>query len=185
MAMLDRLEPILETAKQREFENDFRAGAEHYDVWDEVEIGRQYDGTLEFTVLEEDILAFNRSMLETDPLFVDADYAREHSPTGELLQHPLFLVEIGFYCIEKGPGSWIRSPGARNPGQTIELTEPFRIGEKIRIRLTASDKWIRRDKHYLQYKIDYFNQDGAHKGIWWLQLILPPSREDLLRFATA
>lgn len=185
MSKLARLDYVLETDKQRGFENNFRENVDTYDVWEEVEVGRRYDGAQVFEVREEDILSFNRSMLETDPLFVDPETAREQSASGELMQHPMFLVEIGFYCIARGPGSWIRTPGARNPGQTIEIFEPFRIGERIRIELTAHDKWVRRDKHYLQYKVDYFNEEDVHKAIWWLQLILPPTRDEIVAFANS
>ena len=39
--------------------------------------------------------------------------ARSHDP---VIAHPLFAVQIAFYGIERGPGDWLRSPGARKPG---------------------------------------------------------------------
>ena len=180
-----RLQQYFATAKQRGFETNFRLGAENYEVWDEVEIGATFNGQNTFEVTEEDLLAFNLGVAEQHPLFVDRKYARKHSPTGTVLDHPLFPVLICFYCIGTGPGNWIRSPGARNPGQTLENFERYRVGEVISLRETAWDKWIRRDKHYLTYKHDFFNQDGVQKGSWRCTLILPPTREDLLAFARA
>jgi acyl dehydratase len=171
------------TAKQREFEYDFIKDAASYEVWAEVEIGREYEAKQKFLVKEEDILSYNLGVLESDPLFTEPDHARQHSPTGTLLQHPLFLVQMAFYCIEKGPGNWIRTPGARNPGQRIEWHEPFQVGEEITMKMTAWDKWVRRGKYYLTYKCDFYNEDGVLKASWWATLILPPTREEVLRFA--
>src|SRR3989304_1846655 len=182
---VDRLRDYMTTAKQREFDYDFLKGAHTYETWEEVEIGRQYEAKQTFLVTEEDILAYNRGVSETEPLVVDPESARKSAPTSQICQHPLFLVQIAFYCIEKGPCNWIRTPGARNPGQRMDFFEPFRPGEVITMRETAADKWIRRDKHYLQYKLDFHNQDEVLKATWWLTLILPPNREAIMRLVNA
>src|SRR5437867_3047050 len=106
-----RLAQFFTTEKQRSFETNFLLGAENYEVWDEVEVGAVFDGQNIFAVTEEDLLAFNLGVRETHPLFVDPEYARKHSPTGAVLDHPLFPVLVCFYCIGTGPGNWIRSPG--------------------------------------------------------------------------
>lgn len=180
-----RLERYFTTDRQRGFETDFRQGAESYETWEEVVVGRTWDAQNTFEVTEADILAFNRGNQETDPLFVDPDYAREHSPTGSLLIHPLFSVLVTFYCIGTGPGDWIRSPGARNPGQDMEFHEPFKVGEVITDKITAWDKWQRRDKFYVTYRHEMVNQDGVRKATWYVTLILPPTRDEIVRFATA
>jgi hypothetical protein len=89
-----------------------------------------------------------------------------------------------FYCIDTGIGSWLRSPGARNPGQRIELFEPFAIGERISATITHRDKWIRRDKNYVEDQVDLHNQDGVLKATWFTRLILPSSRAELVRYAS-
>src|ERR1700684_4675564 len=127
MAMVERLAGYATTAKQRDFEWDFTHGVEAYETWDEIEVGRSGPGARVFEVTEEDILAFNRSCLETDPLLVDPEYAAAH---GGLRQHPLFVVQVVFYCIDTGIGSWLRSPGARNPGQRIWAFEPLPDGPR-------------------------------------------------------
>jgi acyl dehydratase len=181
VAMVERLAQYATTAKQQEFEWDFTQGVEGYETWDEIEIGRSGPGARVFEVAEEDILAFNRSCLETDPLLVDPEYAAAH---GGLRQHPLFVVQVVFYCIDTGIGSWLRSPGARNPGQRIELFEPFSIGEQISATITHRDKWIRRDKNYVEDQVDLHNQDGVLKATWFTRLILPPDRAELIRYAS-
>lgn len=181
MAMVERLERFATTAKQHDFEWDFTRGVEAYESWDEIEVGASGQGARVFEVTEEDILSFNLSALETDPMLVDPEYAAQH---GGLRQHPLFVVQVVFWCIDTGIGSWLRSPGARNPGQRIELVEPFVVGERITATITHLDKWIRRDKTYVEDEVVLRNQDGVHKATWFTRLIIPPSRAELVRFAS-
>ncbi|HEX3613275.1 MAG TPA: hypothetical protein VHU88_16420 [Sporichthyaceae bacterium] len=176
-----RLKPLATTKKQFDFEWDFRQGVERYETWDEVRVGDSGPGMRTFLVEEEDIVAFNRSCLETDPMYLDAEYARGR---GGLWQHPLFVVQVVFYCIDTGIGSWLRSPGARNPGQFIELYEPFVVGETISATITHRDKWIRRGKTYIEDVVDLHNEAGDHKAVWRTRLIIPPTRAELVRYAS-
>ena len=184
-ATQERLEGYFTTDRQRGFETNFRLGAEKLEVWDEIEIGQSWPAQNTFEVTEADIVAFNKGNQETDPLFTDPEFARANSPTGSLLIHPLFSVLVTFYCIGTGPGNWIRTPGARNPGQDMEFHEPFKAGEVITDKVTAFDKWQRRDKFYVTYQHDMTNQDGVLKATWCVTLIVPPSRDEIVRFATA
>lgn len=176
-----RLQQYVTTKKQGDFEWDFCRGVERYESWEKVVVGDSGTGMRQFVVEEEDILAFNLSCLETDPMYIDPEYARSR---GGLWQHPLFIVQVVFWCIDTGIGSWIRSPGARNPGQRIELHEPFAVGETISATLTHADKWLRRDKHYLEDRVDLHNEHGTLKATWWVRLILPPTAAELVRYAT-
>lgn len=179
-ALADRLAGYAFTDKQQAFEWDFTRGVDRYEAWDEITIGDSGAGARTFTVREEDIVAFNLSALETEPLLVDPDYAHQH---GGLVQHPLFVVQVAFFCIDTGIGSWIRSPGARNPGQSIELFEPFVPGERIAATITHWDKWIRRGNHYMEDKVELHNEAGTLKARWFVRLLLPPTRAELERFA--
>jgi acyl dehydratase len=135
-----------------------------------------------FLIQAEDMKAYADGVLDNNHLMIDEEYAN-NSPYGELVPHPLFLVQITFWCIgTKGRGNWIRTPGARNPGQHIELYEPFRVGETIHIKMRPHDRFIKRDKYYLQYKVDFYNQDNVKKAMWILSLILPRTKEDIKKF---
>jgi len=90
---------------------------------------------------------------------------------------------MAFWCIGvKGRGNWVRTPGARNPGQDIEFYEPFRVGETIHIKMRPHDRYIKRGKYYLQYKADFYNQNDVKKASWIATLILPKTREDIQKF---
>jgi hypothetical protein len=76
-----------------------------------------------------------------------------------------FVTTIAFYSLgEKGIGTWIRTPGARNPQQRIEIIEPFRYGEIITTTATTTDKFTQRGKRYLQMLLEFHNERDALKA---------------------
>lgn len=179
------LEPHVETEKQRAFDRDFLVDADEYEVWEEVEIGETHGAAQTFEVKAEDLESFARGAMDDNPVMQSAAKA-EDAGFKELVEHPMFISEIAFWCIEKGPyGDWIRTPGAMNPGQHIERFERFQVGEEISIEQTPVDKWVANGLHYLTSRLDFYNAAGALKARWWGTLILPPTREDLERFQRA
>jgi acyl dehydratase len=181
-----RLDEYVKTEKQRNFSRDFLVGWEKYETWETAVVGKPTIAPDKFTVKEEDVIAYNLACGETDPLMIDADYARKHSPTGEVLQHPVFPIVLAFFCPgPSGVGTWIRTPGARNPYQRMEYFEPFRSGEEITATMTTSAKYVQRNKHYLQNQYEFHNQKGVLKVRYWCSLILPATADDVRRFATA
>lgn len=179
-----RLDQYVSTDKQRHFSRDFLVGWEKYETWEDAKVGQKITAPHVFEVKEEDIVAYNLACGETDPLMIDAEYARKHSPTGEVLQHPIFSVVLAFYCPgDAGIGTWIRSPGARNPNQHMEYIEPFKCGERITATVTTTAKFVQRGKHYLQNLYEFHNEKGVLKVRYWGSLILPPTAADLSHFA--
>jgi acyl dehydratase len=175
---------FLKTEKQKQFSTDFFRDAEDYEAWEDIDFASREEipGEQTFLIKAEDMITYAKGVLDNNPLMIDEQYARK-SPYGELVSHPLFLVQIGFWCIGvKGRGNWIRTPGARNPGQDIEIYEPFQVGETIHIKMVPHDRYIKRKKYYLKYKIDYYNQDNVKKAMWILTLILPKTKKDIKKF---
>jgi len=170
-----RIEDFLTTKKQKSFEFDFFKKAEEYEKWEDVDFDGVYEIERTFEVEEEDIIAYSEGILDDNPLFNDKK-AAEAGPFGGLVAHPLFLTPVGFWLTgESGPGSWVRTPGAINPGQVIEFYEPIRLGDTIRARSRFFDKWIKRGKRYLTYETEFFNQNDQRVAKWWITLILPRS----------
>lgn len=173
-----RVADFITTKKQREFERDFFKGAEDYQRWEDVEFGKVWENELRFTVETEDILAFSAGVSDDNPLFCDEEAAK-CGPFGGLTAHPLFLTPIAFWLAgDSGPASWIRTPGAINPGSEFELYEPIRPGDTLRSRTQVHDKWIKRGKRYLTYQLDLINQDDTVVVRVWVTLILPTSQGD-------
>jgi len=52
----------------------------------------------------------------------------------------------------------------------------------LTIKLKGHDKWIKRGKYYMRYLSETYDQNGTLKARGYMTLILPKSREDVLRF---
>lgn len=173
-----RIEDFLTTKKQKTFEVDFFKKAEEYEKWEDVDFDGVYEIERTFEVEEEDIRSYSEGILDDNPLFNDKEAAGK-GPFGGLISHPLFLTPVGFWLTgDSGPGSWVRTPGAINPGQTIEFYEPIRPGDTIRGKSRFFDKWIKRGKRYLTYETEFYNQKNQLVAKWWITLILPRSHAD-------
>ena len=181
-----RFAPRMTTRRQRSFANDFLKTWTEHEFWDTLEIGdtRQIPGV--FEVNEDDVLAYNLSIGETHPLYVDRDYARKHAPGGTLVVHPVFPTTVAFWFQRPGvQGSWIRTPGARNPFQRFEIHQPIRVGDRLRLWQENSEKFVRRGSAYVTTHGILRDQSGADKAEFWGTLILPRSRADVRKFAEA
>lgn len=177
-------ERFFTTETHGQFDTDFFKDAEDYEAWDEIDFESEEEipGEQTYTITAEDMKFYAEASLDDNPLMHDEELAK-NSPYGGLVPHPLFITQIAFWCIGvKGRGNWVRTPGARNPGQEIELFEPLRVGETIRVMMRPHDRYIKRGKYYLQYKADFYNQDDVKKASWIATLILPKSRADIKKF---
>ena len=180
----DFFSKYIKTEKQKVFDTNFFKDADSYEVWDEIDFSdlKEVDGEQTFEIKAEDIKFYSEAVMDNNPLMNDEEYAKK-SPYGGLVPHPIFATQIIFWCIgTKGRGNWIRTPGARNPGQHIEIYENFRVGEVIHIKMKPYDRYIKRGKYYLRYQIDLYNQDNVKKGMAIGTLILPKSRDDVKKF---
>jgi hypothetical protein len=156
---------------------NFLEGEDKYEAWDEVDFNREGTTEISFEITMEDVKSYAQGALETNPLFFD-----ENSIYGEIIPHPMICTAMEFWCLRKGLGDWIRTPGSRNPGMRWEFYEPFKIGDVIRIKLKPFDRWIKRQKYYLTYQLDFIDQNNKLKMRHWVTLILPKTRADLLKF---
>lgn len=170
----DSLERLFRTSKQREFGWDFLKGTEQLECWDELVVGEQYESERTFEVTRDDMLMFAEASLDPNPLFRDDKAAGR-----QLMPHPLFLVEIAFWCIGTSRGNWIRTPGAKNPGQRIVWYEPFKIGDVITMTQRICDKWIRRRHCYVTNELNFYDQHRVKKATWFATLILPRTRAEV------
>lgn len=171
-----KIEDFINTKKQRAFENNFFRLSANFERWEDVDDEGWIDGDIVFEVELEDILAFSQGVMDDNPLFNDPEAAKK-GPFGGIVAHPLFLTQIIFWSTgDDGPGSWIKTPGAINPGQNIEFGVPIRPGDRIRRKARFYDKWVKRNKRYLSYQTVFHNQNDELVCRWRGPLILPISQ---------
>ena len=183
MGYLEEMAKYQTTQKQREFSADFlnREAVEEYEFWDEIEIGKESTVPQTFEVKAEDLKAYAEGVPDANPIFYDEEYARKCGHDG-ILAHPMFGTQVGFFLMRKGHGSWIRTPGARNPGQIVEWYDPVRVGDILTLKLKGHDKWIKRGKYYMRYLTETYDQHGNLKCRYYVTLVLPRTREDVRKF---
>jgi acyl dehydratase len=181
----EELRKYVETEKQKTFfeenEWDFLRSADEYEAWDEIDFNRETVTDISFKVTLEDIKNYAKGALDTNPLFNNEEYAK-NSFFGEIIAPPMISTAVEFWCLRKGMGNWIRTPGSRNPGMSWEFYGHIRVGDEIRLRVKPFDRWIKRKKYYLTYQMDFIDQNDAVKMRHWVTLILPKTRADLIRF---
>ncbi len=173
-----RFEHLLTTAKQRAFDRDFLSRWDATEYWDTLVIGVSEQHPATFVVEEEDVLAYNIAVGEQHPLFIDPEFAKQHAPRGTLLVHPVFTTTVAFWFAQPPTqGSWIRTPGSRNPFQKIVFHERINIGDHLRVTQENSDRFWRRDKAYVTTQVSINDINGAPKAVCHGTLILPPDRD--------
>jgi len=178
------MERFVQTEKQKQFDNNFFSAAENYEAWEETDFknAEEIDGENTYEIKAEDLKSYAQACFDQNPLMNDEEAAKK-SVWGGLVPHPIFVTPIAFWCIgTKGRGNWIRIPGARNPGQEIEIYENFRVGETIHIKIKPYDRYIKRGKYYMINQIDMYNQNNVKKCSWFITLILPRTKEDIRSF---
>ncbi len=183
-AYFKELAKYFKTEKAEQFSTNFFTDAENYEVWDEIDFEnlKEVEGENTFTIKAEDLKAYADGCLDNNPYMTDEEFAKK-SPYGGLVPHPIFVTTLAFWCIGlKGRGNWIRTPGARNPGQEIIIHENFRVGETIHAKLRPYDRYEKRGKYYLRYAMDFYNERNVLKGTWILSLILPRTRDEIRKF---
>lgn len=182
----DRFRHLLRTQKQLGFDADFLARWEANEFWDSLVVGEKQRHSATFVVEEEDVLSYNLAVGETHPLFVDPEFARAHAPRGTILVHPVFTTTIAFWFAQpEAQGSWIRTPGARNPFQRIDYRERIHVGDRLSLVHQNWDRFWRRGKAYMIGQLSLVDQEGREKAVCHGTLILPPSKDDVRRFADA
>lgn len=104
-----------------------------------------------------------------NPVFVDEMAARESQFEG-LIAPPTIVVPIVFASLP--PDSWIKMPGAINPGQSLELGVPVRAGDTVFCQSKLIDKYIKRHKKYTLAEFRITNQNGELVCLWRGGLVL-------------
>lgn len=181
-----RFEHLLTTAKQRDYNRDFLATFGDMEFWDTLTVGKKVRHPKTFVIEEEDVLSYNLAIGETHPLYIDPAYAKKHAPRGTILVHPIFTCTIGFWFAQPAAqGSWIRTPGSRNPFQRIQYRERFHVGDRISIVHENVDRFWRRDKAYMTCRIAFLDANDVEKAACDATLILPANREEVAKCVNA
>lgn len=150
------------------FEKDFFKAEAKQRSWEELVVGEVYD-TEPFMITMERIRLYAEGTEDFNPVYLDETVAKE-SQFGGIIAPPTIVVPIVFAAVS--PDSWIKMPGAINPGQNLEFGVPVRPGDTLSCRATLIDKYLKRGKKYSIADFHITNQRGEMVCNWKLGLVL-------------
>lgn len=150
------------------FERNFFKHEGQQRSWEELLVGEVYD-TVPFMVTEERIRLYAEGTEDFNPFYLDEEAART-SQFGGIIAPPTTVVPIVFASVP--PDSWVKMPGAINPGQKLEFGVPVRPGDTIYCQTKLIDKYIKRGKKYTVAEVNMTNQKGEMVCIWTGGLVL-------------
>ena len=137
-----------------DFETDFWKDAGERKSWDEIIPGEPRP-TRPVTLTAGIIAKFARAMGETNPLYLDEDYARQ-TPFGGIIAPPSIHILLMFACT--GTDDWMRSPGTINAGQSWFYNVPARPGDTITMQARALDRFVKKGRLFAIHDNVFFNQ---------------------------
>jgi 3-hydroxybutyryl-CoA dehydratase len=105
------------------------------------------------TVTEADVITFAGLIGDSNPIHVDAEYARK-SRFGQRVAHGMFIGGL----ISAVLGNKLPGPGAIYLSQQIEFLAPVFIGDTITAAVEVTER--RPEKRILTLKTDAYNQEG-------------------------
>jgi phosphotransacetylase/acyl dehydratase len=120
-------------------------------TFDEIEIGDT--ATLERTLTEQDITLFAVMSGDINPAHVDPEYAKS-SRFREVIGHGMWSGAL----ISTVLGTEFPGPGTIYLGQNLRFRRPVKVGDTIRIRVTAKEKDAGKGRVVLD--TECLNQDG-------------------------
>ncbi|WP_051327175.1 MaoC family dehydratase [Desulfatibacillum aliphaticivorans] len=150
------------------FEKDFFKHESQQRSWDDLVVGETYDAE-PFEVTPERIQLYVEGTEDFNPFFTDEEAAKNSQFEG-LIAPPTILTPIVFAAVS--PDSWIKMPGAINPGQRWEFGVPVRPGDTIYCHIKLRDKYIKRGKKYAMSEMHITNQNDEFVCRWTGGLVL-------------
>ena len=127
-------------------------------VWEDLEIG-DLISTIHWFVTPDDIKKAAESFDDDYPLYVDKDFAKE-TEWGEIVA-PFYFLDASFRWVV-----FLSRGGMRHKNHTInahgifESFLPIRPADKLVGKMWVDDKYIKRDRKFLTWRIEVRNEAG-------------------------
>jgi 3-hydroxybutyryl-CoA dehydratase len=138
-------------------------------TWDDLKVGETFE-IRPFLLTEERIKKFAIGTQDEHPFYMDEEAAKK-SKYGGLIAPPTVVVAILYASVP--PEHHIKTEGALNPKQKLEFGVPARPGDTIYGKCTITDKYIKRNKKYLEGFNLVTNQNGEMICQWTSYGLLP------------
>ncbi len=126
-------------------------------------IGKEYDSATYGPVTAAELVAYARSLGESDPIYLD-ESAAATGPYGGLVAHPSFVVRLRGEKL--APGEVVRQMRRLgfDAGKDIEFGEPIRPGDRITISSSIHDIYEKTGRsgpmYFIVFRTALTNQRG-------------------------
>lgn len=134
-------------------------------LWEELEVGQKFPD-YRYYVLPDDINEYCSLTGETNPCYLDAEFAK-NTPFGGIVAPPQFQNVYGHYffiLIAMGHNTHVITMHSK---AKYEWYQPAKPGDTLTAEMYVDDKYVRRDKKYLTWRIEVFNQRGEPVSTKW------------------
>ena len=126
--------------------------------FEEFEVGQTFDHEIRRTVTENDNMMFSCMTMNTQPLHIDAEFAKE-SIYGQTLVNSMFTLAlvVGLQVTELTLGTTLGNLGMTD----VAFPKPVFLGDTIRARTTILSKRVsksRNDSGIVEFLHEGFNQ---------------------------
>ena len=127
-------------------------------VWEDLEIG-DLISTIHWFVTPDDIKKAAESFQDDYPLYFDRDFARE-TEWGEIVA-PFYFLDASFrWVVFLSRGKMRHKNHTINAHGILESFLAIRPGDKLVGKMWVDDKYVKRDRKFLTWRIEVRNEEG-------------------------
>ncbi len=133
-------------------------GQEEFATWEEIPLGYT-DASRTAVLPHEPIRAYVEAVEETNPLFLDEEFARAQG-YGGLIAPATATMHYGGPQPKPAPGQRKYRGGGVHAKQYFEFRRPVLIGETLTSTRRVVDKFVKRERKYIVQETVVTDQNG-------------------------
>ena len=153
-------------------------------VWEDLEIG-DLISTIHWFVTPDDIKKAAESFQDDYPLYFDRDFAKE-TEWGEIVA-PFYFLDASFrWVVFLSRGKMRHKNHTINAHGIFESFLPIRPGDRLVGTMWVDDKYIKRERKFLTWRIEVRNEEGEMvarkywRSLWTDREATLPERESYM-----
>ncbi len=119
----------------------------------QIEVGKLW-GEAPYPVTKEEIARFAKLLGYDDPIYFDEEYAKK-TEYGDIIAPPGMIFIFQLIATRKLK---LFPPGTIRMGDDNEFFNPVRAGDVLKLRVTLSDKFVKKERKFVKARVDAVNQ---------------------------
>ncbi|MDQ1002664.1 acyl dehydratase [Neobacillus niacini] len=128
--------------------------SKEYYLWDELEIGRRFP-QVEYIVKDQTITEYNEAVQEKNDIYLSKENALKYGFDSTIAPPTMAAIYV-MEAFKNIPAP----PGGIHAKQMFEFIKPTMAGDLLRTSVVVVDKYIKRNKKYVEMASETLNQEG-------------------------